>query len=246
MNCRDYGELIAGHVDGVLSVQESREAESHIEQCATCHRIFAWETKAQKFMKPHLATVAPPSGAKERILDILNQKDRSREMLSWLFFSPRLAGSFAFLMVVVLVTILWRNNSHEDLLSQAVAQHQIMTQKIIESPMSSPSRTARSFDLKPWGYHLLTSKASEFHGFAGITSTYRNKKRDYVLAQEFEGGKLSSPAGAKSLQVAGKTFVIHSKNGVNLIAWKERNLLCILASRVSMEELLDMAERVMT
>jgi hypothetical protein len=245
MNCRGYGELIAAHVDGVLYFEEGREAQSHVDECATCRRIFVWERKAQNVIKPHLVAIAPPSGVKERILDNLNRKGRSREMVSWFFHSPRLAGSFALVMVVVLTTILWRNNSKEDLLSQAAAQYQMMTRGNSKFPSSSPSRAARSFDLSPWGYHLLTSEVSATSGLTGITSTYRNERSDYLLAQEFEGGNLSVPAGAKSLQVAGKTFIIHSENGVNLIAWKERNLFCILASRVPLEQLLDIAQRVM-
>jgi len=245
MNCSEYGELIAAHIDGALSFEESREVQSHVEQCATCRRMFVWETKAQKAIKPHLAILAPPWGTKERILENLEQKGRSREMLGWFFFSPRLAGSLALLLIVLLAAILWRNNSQENSFSQAVAQYQMTTRRIFEGPMSSQSRAARSFDLTPWGYDLLTSEASKLNGLTGITSTYRNKENDYVLAQEFEGGNLSVPTGAKSLQVAGKTFIIHSENGVNLIAWKERNLLCILASRVPMEQLLHMAQRVM-
>lgn len=246
MNCREYGELIAAHVDGALSFDENREAESHLEQCATCRRMFVWESKAQKVIKPHLTIIAPPSGTKERILDHLEQKGGSRETLGWFFFGPRLAGSVALLLVVVLAAIVWRSNRQENSLSQALAQYQMTTRRIFEGPMSSPSSSAaRSFDLTPWGYDLLSSEASKLNGLTGITSTYRNKESEYVLAQEFEGANLSVPPGAKSLQVAGKTFILHSENGVNLIAWKERNLLCILASRVPMEQLLHIAQRVM-
>jgi len=163
----------------------------------------------------------------------------------WSYKGYGIGLAVALLLLAIVPILVSRNQVREEIFSHAVAQYQIMTRKILAGPMSSPSRTARSFDLSPWGYHLLTSAAAEFSGSAGITSTYRNKGRDYVLAQEFEGGNLSVPPGAKSVQVAGKTFIIHSENGVNLVAWKERNLLCILASRVPMDQLLDMAQRVM-
>jgi|SRR5215467_7754422 len=244
MNCLDYKEIIAAHVDGTLASEEEQQVQVHLDQCSRCKQFFRWEAEVKKLLREKLSPVTVQPSFKEALLDRLEGK-RERTYTRWFYQRYTIGAAVALLLLALIPLFVPRNQVRDEVFSQAVAQYQTITRKIFESPLSSPSRAARSFDLSPWGYRLITSEASEFNGLAGITSTYRNQGSDYVLAQEFEGGNLSVPAGAKSLQAAGKTFVMHRENGVNLIAWKERNLLCILASRVPMERLLDMAQRVM-
>jgi Putative zinc-finger len=244
MNCLDYKEIIAAHVDGTLASEEEQQVQMHLDQCSRCKQFFRWETEVKKLLREKLSPVTAQPSFKEALLEQLKGK-RERPSTRWFYQRYAIGAAVALLLLALTPLLVPRNQVHDEILSQAVAQYQTITLRIFEGPMSSPSRAARSFDLSPWGYRLLTSEASEFNGLTGITSTYQNAGSDYVLAQEFEGGNLSVPAGAKSVQAAGKTFVVHSENGVNLIAWKERNLLCILASRVPMENLLDIAQRVM-
>lgn len=244
MNCLDYKEIISAHVDRTLSAEEELEVQSHLDQCPKCKQFFRWETDVKKLLRQKLSPIVVQPRFKEALLERLEGKSR-RISARWSYQSYGFGAALALALLAMVPLLVFRNQVREEVFGQAAGQYQMMTRRILEGPMSSPSRAARSFDLSPWGYHLLTSEASEFNGLTGITSTYRKEGSDYVLAQEFEGGNLSVPPGAKSIQVAGKTFIIHSENGVNLIAWKERNLLCILASHVPMEQLLDMARRVM-
>ncbi len=246
MNCREYRELIAAHVDGALSFEESREAQAHVEQCATCRRMFVWETKAQKVIKPHLAIIAPPSRAKERILNNLEQKSRSREMLGWFFFSPRLASSFALVLVVVLATILWRNTSQEDFLSVAVDQYRTV---LAQGPgasrqdgLSTPA--ARRLDLSPWGYRLSANRVNQVKGRERRLSLFEGKANDYVLAQEFDGADLSPSPDAMISRGEDREFVSYSRDGVNLVAWKDKDLLCVLTSKLPNEKLLALAKQI--
>jgi len=246
MNCREYRELIAAHVDGALSFEESREAQSHIEQCATCCRIFVWETRAQKVIKPRLAIIAPPSGAKERLLDTLEQKGRSREMLRWFSLSPRLAGSFALAMVVVLATILWRNNSQDDLLSVAVDQYRTVLAKGIGSDQKEGQSTpaTRLLDLSPWGYRLSANQVKQVDGREERLSLFEGQANDYILAKEIDGVVLPLSSEAMITRAGDRQFVIYSRNGVNLVAWVDNDLLCVLTSKLPNEKLLALAKRI--
>jgi hypothetical protein len=245
MNCLDYKEIIAAHVDGTLAAEEEEQVQMHLDQCSRCKQFFRWETAVKKLLREKLSPVTVQPSFKEALLERLEGK---RERPPRRYFYQRYSIAALVLLFFALTPRLFpRNQIGNEAFSQAVLQYQTIMRKVFENriSISSPSRAARSFDLSPWGYRLITSEASEFNGVPGITSTYQNQKSDYVLAQEFEGGNLSVPTGAKSIQAADKNFVMHSQNGVNVIAWKERNLLCILASRVPMEQLLDMAQRVM-
>ncbi len=246
MNCREYRELIAAHVDGALSFDESREAQSHVEQCATCCRIFVWETKAQKVIKPRLAIIAPPPGAKERLLDTLEQKGRSREMSGWFSLSPRLAGSFALAMVVVLAMILWRNNSQDDLLSVAVDQYRTVLAKGIgfdqKEGQSTPA--TRLLDLTPWGYRLSANQVKQVDGREERLSLFEGHANDYILAKEIDGVVFPLSSEAMITRAEDRQFVIYSRNGVNLVAWVDNDLLCVLTSKLPNEKLLALAKRI--
>jgi anti-sigma factor RsiW len=246
MNCREYRELIAAHVDGALSFEESREAQSHVEQCATCRRMFVWETKTQKVIKPHLAIIAPPSGTKERILDSLEQKGGSREMLGWFVFSPRLAGAFALVLVVVLATILWRNNSQDDFLGVAVNQYRTVLAKgpgaSEQAGLSTPA--ARRLDLSPWGYRLTFNQINQVKGREQRLSLFEGQANDYVVAQEFDGAALSPSPDAMITRAENREFISYSRGGVNLVAWKDNDLLCVLTSKLANEELLALARQI--
>lgn len=62
--------------------------------------------------------------------------------------------------------------------------------------------------------------------------------------QEFEGGELSPPPGSKVVRVSSQDFVSYSQGRVNLAAWKQKDLLCILASTLPTEKLLGLARRI--
>jgi anti-sigma factor RsiW len=243
MNCLDYKEIIAAHVDGMLAAEEEQQVQVHLEQCSRCKQFFRWETEVKKLLREKISPVTVQPSFKEELLERLEGR---RKRTTTRYFYQRYAIAALVLLFFALTPRLFpRNQIGNEAFSQAVVQYQTTMRKVFEDRISSPSSAARSFDLSPWGYRLIISETSEFNGLSGITSTYQNQKSDYVLAQEFEGGNLSVPAGAKSVQAAGKSFVMHSQNGVNVIAWKERNLLCLLASPIPMEHLLDMAQRVM-
>ena len=244
MNCQEYRELTAAHVDGALSAEEEVEVRAHLDQCPKCKRLFLWETDFKKLLRQNLAPISVRPSFKEALLERLEGK-RKHAFMPWAYQRYGIGAVMALLLLAIAPLLFFRNEAGEKIFSQAAAQYQMVTRKIAERPFASPTRAARSFDLSPWGYRLLTSETSELNGLTGITSTYRNEQNDYVLAQEFQGGQLSAPPGAKIVRVAGKTFVLHSDNGVNLIAWKEQTLLCILASRAPMDQLLDIAQRVM-
>jgi anti-sigma factor RsiW len=208
--------------------------------------MFVWETKAQEVIKPHLAIIEPPSAVKERILDNLEQRGRSRGMLSWFFFGPRLAGSVALVLIVVLATILWRNHSQNDLVSLAVDQYRTVLAKGLggseQAGLSTPA--ARRLDLSPWGYRLSANQVNQVKGREQRLSLFEGPANDYVLAQEFDGAALSPSPDAMITRAENREFISYSRGGVNLVAWKDHDLLCVLTSKLPNEKLLALAKQI--
>lgn len=73
---------------------------------------------------------------------------------------------------------------------------------------------------------------------------YQGQGKEYLVAQEFDGVDFLSPSGAKTIRASSRDFVSYTQEGVNLIAWKEKDLLCILASTLPKEKLLGLAQQI--
>ncbi len=64
------------------------------------------------------------------------------------------------------------------------------------------------------------------------------------MAQEFEGMKISRPPGGSVVRTSNRDFVSYSQGEVNLVAWKDRDMLCILAAKLTKKKLLGLARRI--
>ncbi|MBI3059132.1 MAG: hypothetical protein HYY81_07475 [Deltaproteobacteria bacterium] len=119
-------------------------------------------------------------------------------------------------------------------------------QGIADAPQvaSSSTQAARLLDLSPWGYRLLAQQTQQGKGQEGRAFIYQGKGQEYLLAQEFERVDFSPPSGAGTIRQSGREFVSYSQRGVNLVAWKEKDLLCIIASTLSTERLLGLAQEI--
>ncbi len=66
------------------------------------------------------------------------------------------------------------------------------------------------------------------------------------MAQEFDGLEFSPPPGGRVIRASSRDFVSYSQGGVNLIAWNEKGTLCILTSTLPKENLLRLAQKVVS
>ncbi|MEX0802517.1 MAG: anti-sigma factor [Candidatus Binatia bacterium] len=243
MNCQEYRDIVSAHVDGTLSAQEEAEVRAHLDGCDQCTRIFRWEGKAAEAIKQKLSAQTIDPGVRNRILQTL-EKESKRSIFSWSLNQYRLAATLALLLVAIASVLITRTKSSDDIFADIVAQHLKMTNGTV--PMSNePSRqsTDSFLDLRPWGYRLLARQPAHYDAIKGTTFLYGGAGKEYVLAQEFKGGTLSVPPGAKSIEASEKTFISYSLEGVNVVAWKDKDLLCILAAKLPQETLLQIAER---
>ena len=243
MNCQEYREIVAAHVDGALSVHEESAVQSHLAGCANCTRMFRWETEATKAIKQQLSTVTVDAHLKERILERLAQPPKP-SFFGWPVPIYSLAGAAAIILIAISTLLLSRPDQTSDIFTNIIAQHRVViagtntaAMGLIQSSVDPP------LDLRPWGYNLRAYKPAELNETKGTTFVYATTGNEYILAQEFKGGNISLSAGAKTLDADGKQFHSDSRDGVNLIAWKDNDVLCILAARLPQDALLRIAER---
>lgn len=245
MDCQEYREIIAAHVDGALSSTERLVVQSHLEQCPKCTQMFLWENEAKKPLKLKLSPIPVRPGLKERLLDQLGETSKEG-FLSWFYLPHRLAVAFALLLIVAGPYLIWQHKVQEDIFTDAIAQYQKVTQGIVEAPQAAPSLTpaARLLDLSPWGYRVLARQTQHVRGQEGRVFVYQGQEKKYLLAQEFDGVYFSPPRGARVIRASSREFVSYSQEGVNLIAFKEKDLLCVLTSTLPKEKLLGLAQQI--
>lgn len=243
MNCQQYREIVSAHVDETLSAQEEVEARSHLDGCDQCARIFRWEVKAAKAIKQNLFAVEVDPAVRKRILQTLETQSK-RSLLGWPLNPHGFAASLILILVVVATLLIPKSQPPADIFADIVAQHQrVIDRGVPASNDTAPQSTDSQLDLRPWGYRLLSQQTTQYAMVRGRTFLYARGGKDYVLAQEVKGGTLAAPAGSRAIEAAGKTFIAHTVEGINLIAWKDNGVLCILAAKLPHQGLLQIAER---
>ena len=242
MRCQDYKEMISAHVDGALSSEERLAVRSHLDGCPKCTQMFHWETQMRTALKRKLSPIAARPALKARVLDQL-EGTRKEGLFGWPYLAHGLAAAFALLLIVAIPYLSGPGKLQEEILTDAIARYQRVMQGVVETPQAG-FPAARLLDLNPWGYRLLSGQTLQVKGEEGRVFVYRGRGKEYLLAQEFDGGELSSLPGARVVRVSSQDFVSYSQGRVNLVAWKQKDLLCILASTLPTEKLLGLARRI--
>ncbi len=245
MDCQEYQEILSAHVDGDLSFEEGLEVQSHFKRCPNCVQKFLWETRVGNALRGKLTPIPARPGLKERILDQLGEASKEG-LMSWFCMPHRLAAAFALLLIVAVPYFVWQRKVQEEIFTDAIAQYQRITHGIGESPQtaSSLSPSARLLDLSPWGYHVLTRQSVQLKGQQARVFVYQGPSKEYLLAQEFDRVDFLLPSGARVIRASNREFVTYSQEGVNLIAFKEKGLLCILSATLPKEQLLGLAQQI--
>lgn len=245
MDCQGYREIVAAHVDSSLSSEERLAVQSHLNQCSKCTKEFLWETEVKKALKQKLTIIPARPGLKVRVLDQLGETSK-QGLFGWYYMSHGLVAAFALLLIVAVPYLFWRDNVQEEIFSDAIAQYQRVAQGIGDTPevTSSSTPTARLLDLSPWGYRILTRQTLQVKGQEERVFVYQGQGKEYLMAQEFDGANFSPPPGTTIIRALNRDFVSYSQEGVNLIAFKEKGLLCIIASTLPKDRLLRLAQQV--
>lgn len=105
MNCEAYQDLVAAHVDGVLSSAERQEAEQHLAACAACQQLFEQESRFHAAFAARRLVVSAPAEVEQRLRAALASESPPRlswrERLSAFRWQPRLAVGLAVAALLV-------------------------------------------------------------------------------------------------------------------------------------------------
>jgi len=244
MNCQDYREIISAHIDGTLSAEEEFEVRSHLDQCPRCKQFADWEIKATKALKQSLSLVSPRYELRQRIVRQLGETDRSG-FHGWLQIPRVWVPALSCLLISAVVYFAWPSRTQEDIFTDTLIHYRQATQglvKLAQEPGST--RTAGLLDLTPWGYQLLGEESQQVRKQARRVFVHRGREEDLLVAQELEGANLAHPRGSELFRKSGKDFVSVSQDGVQLVAWQDNNVVCVLASNLPRDRVVALAEQI--
>jgi len=245
MDCRAYKEKIAAHVDGALTPAEGTAVQTHLKQCSRCQRLFVWETQVSPALKQRLRLLPVNPALRQRISDLMVEKPREG-VWDWSFMGHGLAAALVLAIIFFLPSLYEPDKLQETILRDAVTQYQKVTRGAANSSQAtlSPYNPARLLDLSPWGYRLLSTQAQKVNGKEEQVFVYRGQGEEYLLALESEGIDFYPPYGGRVVRTPHGDLVSYTRAGVNLVAWKEKDLLCILASTLPKDQLLGLSRRI--
>jgi len=244
MDCQEFKEIISAYVDGALSPSEQLTVQHHLDRCSRCRQIASWEAKAAKALKQSLSLVSPRSELKQKLLDRLAESDE-RSHWNWLCAPRAWIPALTVILIMGASYYAWRPKAPEDAFADTVSQYRRVIQGMeVFARHPAPALAAQPLDLSPWGYQLLGIQARKVNGRERRVFVYRGQKQELVVAQEIEGTEFSPPRGSSVVKVSGRDLVSHSEGHVNLVAWKDKKIICVLASALPKASLIDLARQI--
>lgn len=244
MSCPQYLDQIAAHVDGALGADELARAQEHVRRCSACERKYQWEFAAKGAVKRNLPNHEPGPTLQRRI--VANLDDRHPPRLWGLSLPTHALAAVTVLLLLIIPYYAWQSKVEQpNLFSDVAGSYRNMTSGVPEgTPAATPAATL--LDLSPWGYNLLSKKSEQLDGRQGRVFVYQGQANDYLMAQEFDGSSFAIPDQAKSVRKGNTEFYTYERGGVNLVAWQEKDLLCILATSAPEADLLALAMQIVT
>ncbi len=261
MKCEEAQELITALADDELSGSERASIESHLRECVRCQLAYRREQALKTAVRVAGSAVSLPADLREKILSGLDRPPGKGEIPKepegrrWLFqlvFRP----AFAFALLLLLSLVYLMQPRGPALFSFALESHSKIVERSItymaeNDPERLQAELVRSVggEFAPMGYDLSTV------GLRPVGGTLQELGGRKILAVLYEG---TAPAltcytfvgsdgdiPARAVLFVDPETDIHfytlARDGVNGVMHREGNLICVLVSKLPMEDLLALA-----
>jgi Putative zinc-finger len=262
MKCEEARELITGLVDDELSAAERQAIASHLQDCPRCQWIHEQELALKREVRAAAQNLSAPAELRNRVLvgsgRLAETGDRhgASRIFAWLS-RPALRPAFALIVLLVLALALvqaWR--SEENIALSALQLHQEIAAGKITFVQGQSQEEIKSKLLQavggrflPMGYDLSMQKLGAVGGLVHrvgdrvMLVTIYEGDGPAVICYTFLGSEKDAPENAQAVFDAEKkiTFYTFARDGVNGVFHREGEVICILASKMPMADLLALA-----
>jgi anti-sigma factor RsiW len=260
MKCEEAQELITALVDKQVFDEERSSIESHIKDCQRCQFIYEQEQALKREIGAAGARLHAPAELRSKILSdrrIFPGPERSsgswteRIFPAWPF--PRPALALALAVVLILPVLYFTRTPSEPISLAALEIHKkIIGGEVSVRKASNPDELRKwqiravNGEFAPMEYDLSSMNmlpaggvVEEINGRKMLVTVYAGNGLS-VTCFTFLGTEEDAPKGVTVFFDNAKRikFYTFSKDGFNAVLHREGNVICILVSKIPMDDLL--------
>jgi anti-sigma factor (TIGR02949 family) len=262
MTCDDVQELITALVDRELADLERASLERHLEECPRCRHAMEEERALSRAVRAHARSVRAPAHLRSRILtDPRIFPEQPQSVKGWQrssFRRPLLGPALAaaLLLAIALPTYWLLKPTSEPIAAIAVGTYELFLSGDLpvhrtDNPHEIVEYLTRASGgrFHPMGYDLTALQLRPVAGFVReidgrkiLVVVYRGQGGS-LFCYTFLGSEEDAPPNASRFYDAAKkmNFYAFSRGRVNAVFHREGEVICILASEMPMEKLLELA-----
>lgn len=260
MRCDEAQELITGLADGELTADERSAIETHLNECRNCAAARDLEVELKIQTRAAVEGITAPRDLQQRLANLVQYATTQAPTKSpahwWSTTSWRVAFATAAIVLGILPFLYYGRapenpvaptvfDTHRRVLANQVSYVQAQDGDDVVNLLVR----AVGGKFKPMGYDLTMLKVKPAKGAVVTMDTrpiqvvvYRGEGPE-VLCFTFAGSEEDAPREAKLFFDPEKKMNFHmfSQEGVNAVLHREGGVICILVSKLPMEELLNVA-----
>ncbi len=255
MHCAEYRDLVAPHVDGRLTEEETALAMAHLEVCAPCARLFATSQRFRQETRAYQWTRSTPGDVRQQLMAAMAAEEAAARPRWWHAWRRPIygLGAAGALAVLALVIATGPRSSEVSLvtpvpaplLTAVVADFRAVdADKLVPDFRTDDPQELRDYfqrtaglgfsntvvDLEMRGYELVGGTLVEIAGKKSALSVYRGP-HGLLVCHRFQGAELSLPPGGESIH--GDTY--YTINGITICLHREGDVVCLMASALPRE-----------
>lgn len=261
MPCQETQELITGFVDDQISVRERAELEQHLETCAACRNAVALEQRTKSRIHEAGRRLEAPRelhAALERQYGAQPGSLWSR-VKTWSQWGLRPVPVMALVVVIAISLAFFMTNDRRAVPMETLAIHRAVISGNVdyakaETPESVAQQLSRAvgerfappvYDLGQFGLHTAGGFRQELHDRDVLVTVYRGNT-DTLTCHTFVGDERDIPEASQLVYdpLDGRKYFTFSDGDVNGVLQRYGDELCVLVSKLPMDELLQVARSV--
>jgi anti-sigma factor RsiW len=260
MTCEEIQELITALVDEELTDTERRGVEAHLRDCTACALIAEQQRQVKQAIRARAKRMHAPAELRRAILFDERIFSNKKPAAWWRSVWPsthvaRAAFAAALLVVVGLPAFLLLRPRSEPIAAAALATYEVFAKSEVsplgsEKPEELVARLVREVGghLHPMGYDFsalqmqpVAGSVQEIHGRKVLVVMYRGPS-GMLFCYTFVGTEADAPINAAKFYEPAKKMNLYAfaRGPVNAVLHREGDLICILASEMPMNELLEL------
>lgn len=247
MNCTEFEAALHAYMDGELSFQARREADSHVTECRGCAELMQREREFRRLVRWQPRESAPVD-LHTRIGSLLRATQRVRRWRAWLVPAGLAAGAVALVTVAGFLAL----RPSASLITDLVDKHSTYAQ--IEHPVELSSsdrgeveqwlreRTGLRVtvpDFSRAGIRLLGARLTDARDRVAAYLLYEKGR---TLLSVFVVPVVGSDAAQPATTYHGRPYIVRDVSGFRTVSWHAGGTLFALVSSLDHDALLACAD----